>query len=307
MIPFRERAEQMGLIADEDRGLYTYSDKHGHIIYRSVITIDNWGSKGHPTDGFLLPHLALFTAAPDADIQELESFQYCGKVSQIYKFVGNEILNDRIKESISSVGMPIIRENTILSYDRCTMRNEILIQNGQNIAQVGDVLPVMIVNNSYDGTRAASIAFAISMDYTGRNIVFAFKLGELRMVHVESSRTTMTSAVGAYMGAFTENIVDLITENFNNEVTEDQMLGLLDVVENIGKKRRDQISELIDEMQEEGKPATSWQIFLAIVRYSSLEPNLNVRKLLESAAESVLVIPARMYNVLSRLGSGGED
>ena len=307
MIPFTERAEQMGLIADEDRCLYTYSDKYGHIIYRSVITIDNWGSKKHPTDGFLLPYLALFTAAPDADIQESESFQYCGQVSNIYKFVGNEVLNERIRESISSVGMPIIRENPILSYDRCTMRNEILIQNGQNIAQVGDVLPAMIINNSYDGTRAASIAFAISMNYTGRNVVFAFKLGELRMVHVESSRTTMTSAVGTYMGAFTENIVDLITENFNNEVTEDEMLALLDVVENIGKKRRDQISELIDEMQEEGKPATSWQIFLAIVRYSSLEPNLNVRKLLESAAESVLVIPARMYNVLSRLGSGEED
>jgi len=307
VIPFTERAEQMGLIADEDRCLYTYSDKYGHIIYRSVITIDNWGSKKHPTDGFLLPYLALFTAAPDADIQESESFQYCGQVSNIYKFVGNEVLNERIRESISSVGMPIIRENPILSYDRCTMRNEILIQNGQNIAQVGDVLPAMIINNSYDGTRAASIAFAISMNYTGRNVVFAFKLGELRMVHVESSRTTMTSAVGTYMGAFTENIVDLITENFNNEVTEDEMLALLDVVENIGKKRRDQISELIDEMQEEGKPATSWQIFLAIVRYSSLEPNLNVRKLLESAAESVLVIPARMYNVLSRLGSGEED
>jgi len=68
VIPFTERAEQMGLIADEDRCLYTYSDKYGHIIYRSVITIDNWGSKKHPTDGFLLPYLALFTAAPDADI-----------------------------------------------------------------------------------------------------------------------------------------------------------------------------------------------------------------------------------------------
>jgi len=305
VIPFIERAEQMGLGIDNDRGIYNYSDKHGHIIYRIVSTPHNGESEaGHPTDDFVLPYFAIFTARPDSDLTRDGAFTYCGKVSNIYKFVGNETLNDRIRQSIERVGMPIIRENTILSYDRCLMRNEITIQNGQNVAQVGDVLPVMVVSNSYNGHRAATIAFAISMKHAGSRVTFAFKLGELRMVHIESSPTTMTSAVGTYMGAFSENIVDLISENFNNTVTEEEMLGVLDVVEEIGKKRRDHVSEMIEEMQTEGRPPTTWQIFLAIVRYSSLEPNLNVRKLLESAAESVLVIPARMYDVLSHLERG---
>ena len=118
----------------------------------------------------------------------------------------------------------------------------------------------------------------------------------------------MTSAVGAYMGAFTENIVDLIAHNFQTRITEEQMLGTLDLVEAVGKRRREAISKLLEDMQEgEDALPTLWQMFLAIVRYSSLEQNLNAKKMLESAAESVLVIPARMFEVLSRLESGQTD
>ena len=208
MIPFIERAEDMGLDIDAEKMVYSYTDKHCHIVYRPVSTPQYFGESKHPTDNFVLPYFAIFTANPTMDLGDPGSYMYCGKISNVYKFVGNEVLNGRIRNSVESIGIPILREHTILSYDRCQMRNEITIQNGQNVAQVGDVLPVMVVNNSYNGTRAATIAFAISTAYSGSRYTFAFKLGELRMVHIESSSTTMTSAVDTYMGVFSENIAE---------------------------------------------------------------------------------------------------
>jgi len=54
---------------------------------------------------------------------------------------------------------------------------------------------------------------------------------------------------------------------------------------------------------EEVQLPSAWHMFLAIVRYSSFEPNINIKRMLENAAESVLVIPTRMYGVLERLQS----
>jgi hypothetical protein len=44
-------------------------------------------------------------------------------------------------------------------------------------------------------------------------------------------------------------------------------------------------------------------MFLAIVRYSSMEPNLNTKRMMENVAESVLVIPERMLNVLKQINN----
>jgi hypothetical protein len=197
--------------------------------------------------------------------------------------------------------MPIMTENTIMSDNLTRMRNEIIIQSSQNIPNAGDVLPVMVVNNSYDGTRAATIAFGIAMNYNNNRVVFAFNLGEIRQVHIESSTTSMSSAVNSYMGVFTEDILDMVTQSFESRLTEDEMLAVLDVIEGYGKKRREAVSALLDEITPESGLPTAWQIFLAIVRYSSFEPNLNIKRMMENAAESVLVIPPRMYEVLDRL------
>jgi hypothetical protein len=297
----------MGLnIEGAIKGLFFHSDRYGTVVYRLLTTGFLPGEDEiyvHPTDNDFVPVVAVYTSPPDS-----EDYKYCGNVSNIYRFVGNDILNQQIRDSVQSIGLPIIEENTLMSYDLTRMRNEIAIQSSKNVLQVGDVIPVMVVNNSYDGTKAASVAFAISLDYDGESLSFAFKLGEMRMVHIESASTTMSSAIGAYMGAFSENIVDLISNNFEQRVTEEQLFATLDLVDTVGKRRKEAISKLIDDMQggASGLP-TLWEMFVAIVRYSSLEQNLNAKKMLESAAESVLVIPARMYEVLSRLESGQTD
>jgi hypothetical protein len=128
----------------------------------------------------------------------------------------------------------------------------------------------------------------------------------MRQVHIANSNTEMASAVASYMQVFSGSILEMISNSFRSTLTEDQMLGTLDVIERIGKKRREEISAMLGEMnvesEGEGSPLPSaWQMFLAIVRYSSFEPNLNVKRMLENAAENVLVIPTRMYEVLERL------
>jgi len=190
------------------------------------------------------------------------------------------------------------------------MRNEIILQSSRSVAQAGDVLPVMIVNNSYNGTRAATLAFGIAIDNVGRltgRTIFGFSLGEMRQVHINTVTTRLSTAVGSYMQVFTESITDMITSSFNSTLTDDEMLSVLDIIEGIGKKKKEKISAILNDLN---PPATegatpplpsAWQVFLAIARYSSLEENLNSKRLLENAAESVLVIPPRMYDVLERL------
>ncbi len=302
MIPFSERAEEMGL--ETTLGGFKYSDQYSEVRYRMLLTFAEPGGEQHITDHYMVPYYAIFTKGAS---QSDDAFVYCGMVSQVYKFTGNDVLNQRVRDSILEVGMPILRENPIFSPLYTSMRNEIIIRNGVTTPEAGDILPVMVVNNTYNGTGAAKISFGISTYYNKRYVTFAFKLGELRQVHIDSSRTSMTAATGDYIQVFTENITEMITRSFNTRLTEDMLLGTLDVVEEIGKKRRKEISKIISEMQpptpdgQDPPLPSAWDVFLSIVRYSSLEPNLNVKRLLENAAERVLVIPSRMYEVLENL------
>jgi hypothetical protein len=252
----------------------------------------------HPTDNTEMPIIALFTKAPGSD-----QYTYCGTVSDFYQFMGNDVLNERIRSAVQEVGMPVMTENCILSYDLTRMRNELIIQSFQHVPNADDVLPVMIVQNSYNGTKAASLSFGIATYVNYERVIFGFSLGEIRQVHIVNSNTEMASAINSYMGVFTESIADMISRSFVSALSEQEMLGVLDVIEGFGKKRREEVSTLLDELQSASgnRLPTAWQMFLAIVRYSSFEPNLNMKRMMENAAESVLIIPPRMFNVLERL------
>lgn len=298
--PFSERAIEMGLESQANKGLYQYTDRYSQIIYRQLMTESS--DPAHETDGLQTSIIALYSKPVDSQ----EDYLYCGIVSDYYQFMGNDVLNQRIRSAVQEVGMPILTENTIFSYDLTRMRNELIIQSSQEVANHGDILPVMIIQNSYNGTKAASLSFGIATYINSERVTFGFSLGEMRQVHIVNSNTEMTSAVASYMQVFSGSILEMITNSFNSTLTEEQMLGTLDVIEKIGTRRRKKISSILAEMSsvnEDGEAVlpSAWQMFLSIVRYSSFEPNLNTKRMLENAAESVLVIPARMYEVLERL------
>ena len=304
MTPFSERAIQMGLDASEShKGLFSYQDQYCEVVYRQLSPqatyLEGAAAPDHETDIMTTPIIAIYTKAPDA-----VGYNYCGYVSNMYKFVGNDSLNERIRTSVTAVGLPVLREGALFWSDYTRMRNEIIIQSSQQAVQGGDVMPVMIVNNSYNGTRAASLAFGLATAYNEERLVFSFSLGEIRQVHIETATASLATAVSTYMQVFSEDILELITGSFQKEVGEDEMMTLLEVLsETFGKRRGERISELLSEVQGVDQKPTAWQVFLAILRYTSFEQNLNIRRMMENIAESVLVIPTRMYGVLKQLES----
>lgn len=305
MTPFSERALEMGLdITEANKGLFSYSDQYCEVIYRQLsphatYTEDRDLVPEHGTDTLHVPLIGIFTKGP-----EDMGYAYAGYVSDMYKFVGNGALMERIRTSINEVGIPISVENAMFGSNYARMRAEIIIQSSREIPEIADVFPIMILNNSYNGTRAASLAFGIGTKFDEREIVtFAFTLGEMRQVHIESSTTSLASAVNTYMEVFNSDIIEMVNDSFQKQVSEDDMMALLEVIDAYGKRRKEQISAMLDEMAEQGRSPTAWQVFLAIVRYTSFEQNLNVKKMLENIAESVLVIPTRMHQVLNELSS----
>ncbi len=315
MTSFNDRAVSMDLdITKAYKGLYSYTDRFSEVVYRNLWTgtLENHYQEEteirdeHDTDFKQIPKLAVFTKPLETESPD-KNFEYVGVVSDLYSFVGNDILIQKIKESISNTGTPILFENTIMNDKLTRIRSEITIRSSQSNPISGDVLPVIIINNSYDGTKTASITFGLSMEYNQNKLTFAFNLGEIKQIHISNSNTNIEAPIESYLEVFAENISEMITESFNKQLTEVEMLSSLDVIENISKNRKKSISNLLKELLPdviEGQPIplpSSWQIFLAIVRYSSFETNLNVKKLLENAAQSALVIPGQMFNVLKQL------
>jgi len=309
MLNFEERAQGMGLdIKFAYKGLYSYKDIYGEVIYRklSCITVENDPTHSqHDTDGAVVPILAIYTCPSDTT-----KFRYVGFVSDFYKFMGHEVLNNSIRESIKSVGMPVLREQISTDTAIAKMRNDMIIQNGKVSPIIGDIFPTISVSNSYNGSHAALISFGISMPTGGALMTsFSFKLGEIRQVHIESAKTTVVAGVSSYVQAFSNSILEMIQNSFNKKLTENDMMATLDYIETLGKKKREGISKILEELTnskvgDERELPSAWHLFLAIVRYSSLQPNLNARRILENAAEAVLVIPTRMYEVLSKLEEG---
>lgn len=301
MITFASRAAQMGLSVNVDKGLYHYKDKLSEVLYRDLITIPQHPEepvhKPHPTDGFPSGYVGVFTKLPDE-----EQWNYQGIVSRIYRFIGNEVLNDLIRASIEETNMPVVRENILVSEQLTQMRNEIVLSNPVD-TEVGDILPIIMVRNSYNGTWAQGMQFGITSDK--HEFLFAFDMGQIRQIHVAGATTTVASEIGEYTRIFKESISDVIKQSFATTFTEDQLLGVLDLIETFGKRKRAAISEIIEQITPEGQRLPSaWHMFLAIVKFSSLEGNLNAKRLLESAAESVLVVPMQMREALAKLQRG---
>lgn len=301
---FEERAGSMGLVS-LGSGCFHYADRYGGVVYRSLITKNETGI----LDNVEVPWLALFTRGPEPG----EEFCHTGRIlSDKYKFVGNDVVNQQIRDSIQESGSPVLTERTSFSPYRTQMYNEIIIRNVSNVPQAGDVYPQLVVRNSYNGSMAARVEFGICMaeeredfrHWTGFG--FRTKLGTVKQIHIERSRTTISPTVGEYIASFSQNIVSLIEQNFNNILTEDDMLRTLDLVEIVGKKRRVAISQLLSELTNNTQSGvSSWNLFLAITRFSSLEKNLNAKVMLENVAERVLVVPEQMYRTLDTLHDEG--
>lgn len=290
---FKDRAELMGLV-DIDNECFRYDDVIGSVIYKHLQTKDNID----------IPLYAIFTKPPVDNVE----FKYSGYVSDLYQFEGNEVMNNKIRQSILEVGTPIFREYIYLNPIRTRMSNEILIQNASNIPRVGDVFPQVVVKNTYDGSGAREFLFGFSvLENNTRIFGFGFKnkIGKIRQVHNMHSRTLFSSSIEKYVEVFSENILEIIDANFNTEITEEHLLNVFGMLEEIGKKRRIEVSNYVTDIMKTTNNGTvnAWTLFLAITYFSTIEKNVNIKTLLDDIAEKVLVIPAGIQSVLKTLNS----
>jgi hypothetical protein len=287
----------MGLQNLNDQSFY-YNDRYGEVLYRYLqvpvvpLTVEVIAET--------LPVLGVYTK-PINGIK----FRLMGIVSDRYKFVGHDILNNSIRNSVEQSGHVIFTENSAFSAGIAKMYNQMVIRHAQTIPQIGDVYPQVIVRNTYDGTGSQFVDFGICLQ-EGRGswvgIGLRKTLGTLTQIHVANATARMTAVVGPFVNMFAENIGELITANFNNRVSETEMLSILDLVEEVGKRKRDKISEIIKELSRDNNEAiTSWNLFLAITKFSAIERNLNSKILLENIAERVLTIPSQMMDALERM------
>lgn len=291
---FAEVALEKGLRIPA-RGVYEYNDSISFIKYEQLTAA---------TEGEI-PYYAVF-AKPLANGAV---YRFGGFVSDLYDFEGNDIMVNRIKQSIADVGTPIFQETYYMNWPRCTsMSKEIIIQNAQSDPRVGDIYPHITVRNTYDGRGSKEVTFGLSLYETGtRNRIygFTFSICSMKQMHHEYARARVSSNIGGYIQAFTTNIKDLITMNFSTQVQEDVLLSIFDVVEKVGKRKRDEVSTYLSELKKKNKDINAWDLFLAITRFSTLEKNLNAKLLMENIAERVLVLPIELERALKALRSRG--
>lgn len=317
---FEDNAKTMGLIDDGEGGFF-YKDRFGYVVYKQLTTIGSADMMGNSNEfgemiyndltpegktdhlnNVKVPKLGIFLRQSDND-----QYSYAGTVSDRYQFVGNEKVVSNIQKSIEDIGSPIFRESVAFSTLRTQMRHETIVEQVNNFPEIGDVYPLIIVNNSYNGSKSVSVSFGLfisSEKDTINNIRFGFqeKLGVMRQIHLVNSRTTMKSIVGDYLSDFSTGIIELINSNFKLNITNTDLLRTLDLIEKIGKKKRKEIEKFLSDIQDdESGGTTSWKLFLAITRFSSMEKNLNIKLLLENIAERVLVVPTAMLKTVREL------
>ena len=279
--------------------MYFHADCYSKIWFEHLVTSRNQ----EETTVY-----GIFTSPPDGDIA---TRNFCGVVTDQYKFISNEAVVHAVLTSLGELGGGEIDQHYYISDNHVSFREDISInRRSRNIDQVGIVVPTITVENSYNGSKAASYSFGLEIrdGDIRHSITFREKIASMRQVHIITSRTSMTSNIGDYMSVFDDNITDLITSNFEQMLLPEDVMKSLKLVEKLGKKRYKAVAVNLAELVNnedtnidlENPPAVSvWKMFQAIAKFSAVEENLNAKKMLDSIAERTLVIPSRMIQSLT--------
>ncbi len=292
---FSENHEVMGLV-DDGNNCYSYQDQYSEIKYMQLQTKHS---------NYDVPTFAIYVRDPSAEVDAddpLNGFRYVGNVSGSYKFTGNDIITQTIRDSISTSGQAIFREYPIMVPNLTGFMNEMVIEHPTTIEQVGTIRPQINLTNSYNGTSLTKVSFGFSVyepEAIDVRTGFSFntKMITLKQVHAQNSQTLMTGAVSGYVDIFAANISDLITQNFETPIPTEDAMKVLDMIEKagVGKTRTSAITEYFESIENK----TMWNVFHAISRFSTNEGNLNAKRILENVAESVLTVPTQMIDAIS--------
>jgi hypothetical protein len=268
---------------------YKYVDQYSQVMYKHLENKDDKQEIGF---------LSIYTRKDDNSEWGLE-----GIISDNYKFIGNNVVIDGIKNSLGNISKVVFLEKPFMSSNLTYMYNEILVQNVKNMPGIGDVYPHFTIINSYNGFAAVSVLCGFSI-LENNNIKSSFsfknKLMKMRQVHFSGSNTSMSYAMDKYINIFNNNIIDMINMNMSNPLSEEDMLKSLELIEILGKKKRDEISAYLAEIGTSGE-MTTWKMFQAISKFSVESENINAKKVLENVIERTLILPQNMLESLENI------
>ncbi len=285
---FKDKFEEMGL--KYNNAAYYYSDRFSQIVYKELISKDSQ-SEVHL--------LGIYTR-----VNEKTPWSFAGIVSYLYNFVGNDRVVGSIEDSINRTGTPVYNEYIQLNSKMTLMCADVVIRNSNNVPNVGDVYPVVNIWNSYDGTKMAEVSFGLTlMNQAGLRHAMHLRntLGCYKQIHIQNAKTKLSYAIGNYVDVVQNNILEFITTNMENRISERDLLASLDLIEKIGKRKREEVSAYLTELAQGQRPITSWDLFLAITRFSTVENNLNAKVLLENIVERIMVVPTKMLEALKTI------
>lgn len=270
---------------------YKYADQYSQVMYKHLVTKDVSED---------IEYLAIYTRKDDTKEWGME-----GIISDNYKFIGNNVVIEGIKQSLGNISQTVFVEKPIQTTNLTYLYNEILVQNPKDIPEVGTIYPHFTIINSYNGFAAVSILCGFSiLENSNIKSSFSFKnkMMKMRQVHYSGSNTTMTYAMDKYINTFNENITDMVAMNMSAPLTEEDMLKSLELIEVLGKKKRDEISTYLAEIGTAGS-MTTWKMFQAISKFSAEAENINAKKVLENVIERTLILPQRMLDALETINA----
>jgi len=274
---------------------YFYTDQYSEVKYSRLIT----KNKNHDSSVF-----AIMTRNPSVPVDEtdpLEGFRFNGYVTGSYQFVGNGSLVSSVRDSVVGANQNVFREYPILGAGLTTFMTEMVIENPNTVDEIGIIKPQINISNSYNGTAKAKVSFGFSIydpEAIDNRAGFSFynKLVRMDQIHIQNSNAMMSGPIGDFVTMFSDNIVNLVTSNFQNALNDDDTGEVITLIEKagLGKQRTTELKEHITALD----GVTSWNIFHILTRYSTLEKNFNAKKILQNVAESVLVVPAEIMGVV---------
>jgi len=274
---------------NSDRGTFYYTDRTGSVSYRKVKTDRD----------DRINCLAVFTGKPE---EALDDQVFISFVSRHYKFEGNDKIRNEIIHMLQEGDINIKEERIEMGAYFSFMMAEYVLGNPTQSPEQDDIFPMITVMNSYDGRFAKSLQFGLSI-YSGNNY-YSVRLpkgsifGRFRQIHSRGAKTFSVSVVSNYMERFNTSINSIIESSINKKYTEDDITNTVAMLEEFGKRRSAQITDEMQNIMNSKGSLSAWDMFLLIAKYATNVRSLNVKKMMENLAETVLIIPTEMAELI---------
>jgi len=285
--------EESGLMKLDEHSYY-YSDRFGKVLFK---TVETKGTEGLYFSRKILPFFAIFTGPPDDDRNG--DFYFIGEASKHYRFVGNEKLINDTLEMLDVSNLNVQVQTQEIDYKYSTLFYNIALSNPSNIAEIGDVFPVLTIKNSYNKTIKESISYGFGMYNEGRFYSYTSSklFGQFSRRHMNNSLTREKNFILDGVEKLVDDIPFVCSEMANFTVNQDEIIAIIETVEALGKKRHEALVSLVQSFNENN--ISVWKIFIAILKFISVEKNFNARRVLENIAEKIIILPTKISNAIN--------